>query len=210
MQASPFPLRPLRPLRRRCGAMLASAVTTALLLIVMQSLINGPGAVPEAAPPVRITEYLPVLENVAPEPAPPPEPPAPPESPPPAPLDLLIDGPGVGTAIVMLPPPLEAVRVNARSSVPDGDILPVFKVAPAYPRAAAQRQLEGYVVVRFTVDEAGRVVDPEVVEAQPRGVFERSALDAVQRFKYRPRVVNGQPVRVHGVLHRLTYEMSRA
>lgn len=58
--------------------------------------------------------------------------------------------------------------------------------APEYPRGAERRQLEGHVVVRYNVDEAGKIVDAEVVEATPSGVFETSVLRALEAWEYAP------------------------
>ncbi|MGM0481781.1 MAG: energy transducer TonB, partial [Pseudomonadota bacterium] len=89
----------------------------------------------------------------------------------------------------------------------DGEYLPIVKVQATYPRRALQRGIEGYVVVEFTVTKQGSVRNPTVVEAQPQGVFEQSALDAVLKFKYKPRVIDGEPVEVEGVRNRMTFEM---
>lgn len=56
--------------------------------------------------------------------------------------------------------------------------------APAFPRAAERREIEGHVVVRYTVTAEGGVADVEVVEATPAGVFERSVLRALERWQY--------------------------
>ena len=64
------------------------------------------------------------------------------------------------------------------------------------------------LLIQFTVDELGRVVDPMIIEAEPVGVFDRSAMEAVQRFKYRPRVLYGQPMVVTGVKHRLSFVLA--
>jgi protein TonB len=92
--------------------------------------------------------------------------------------------------------------------VTDGGPLPIVKVSPQYPERARKRGIEGYVLIQFTIDELGRVVDPVIIEAEPAGVFDRSAMEAVQRFKYRPRVLHGQPMSVNGVKHRLSFELS--
>jgi len=96
------------------------------------------------------------------------------------------------------------------TGLPDGEMLPIVKVAPAYPQRAVTRGIEGYVLLEFTVDETGRVEAPRVLDADPPGVFDREALRAVLKFKYKPRVVNGEAVRVDGVLHRLTFELNDA
>jgi protein TonB len=72
---------------------------------------------------------------------------------------------------------------------------------------ALTRGIEGYVVVEFTVTKLGTVRDPRVVEAQPEGIFDQAAMDAVLKFKYKPRVVNGDTVEVEGVQNRLTFEL---
>jgi periplasmic protein TonB len=68
--------------------------------------------------------------------------------------------------------------------------------------------IEGYVLLQFTIDELGRVVNPSGIEAQPRGVFDGAGLKAVERFKYKPRVVDGRAVPVTGVQHLLTFNLS--
>jgi len=89
----------------------------------------------------------------------------------------------------------------------DGDYLPIVKVAPIYPRRAQSRGLEGYVVVEFTVTKNGSVRDPFVVEAKPEGVFDRAAMDAALKFKYKPRVVDGSATEVAGVQNKISFEI---
>ncbi|MEW6990039.1 energy transducer TonB [Colwelliaceae bacterium 6441] len=89
----------------------------------------------------------------------------------------------------------------------DGDYLPIVKVAPIYPRRAQSRGLEGYVIVEFTVTKNGSVRDPLVIEAKPEGVFNRAAMDAVLKFKYKPRVVDGVAAEVSGVQNKISFEI---
>jgi protein TonB len=56
------------------------------------------------------------------------------------------------------------------------------------------RGLEGWVQVRFTINPDGSVADPEVVAAEPPRIFNREAVRAILRWKFRPRIVDGQPV----------------
>ena len=80
----------------------------------------------------------------------------------------------------------------------DEEFMPIVRVAPVYPPEAAAEGLEGYVVLEYTVTEAGGVSGVTVVESSS-DVFEQSAMNAGQKFKYQPRVVEGQPVAVSGV-----------
>lgn len=91
----------------------------------------------------------------------------------------------------------------------DGDYLPLVKVAPTYPRRALRRGLEGWVIIEFTVDKTGKVVDPIVVESNPPNVFDNAALKAVLKFKYKPRVVDDKPVAVAGVQHKISFNLQK-
>ncbi|WP_297733518.1 energy transducer TonB [uncultured Maricaulis sp.] len=59
-------------------------------------------------------------------------------------------------------------------------------VAPEYPRGAERRGIEGTVRVSYSIDADGRVVNAEVVEATPEGVFDRAALAAIEAWRYAP------------------------
>jgi protein TonB len=89
----------------------------------------------------------------------------------------------------------------------DGDYLPIVKVAPVYPRRAQTRGLEGYVILEFVVTKTGAVINPVIIESKPTGIFDRAALNAALKFKYKPKVVNGQPIDVAGVRNRITFEL---
>jgi protein TonB len=88
----------------------------------------------------------------------------------------------------------------------DGEYLPVVKVAPVYPMRALQRRLEGYVIVEFVVTASGGVRDIVVVESSD-AMFEQAAIDAATKFRYKPRVVDGEPIEVAGVQNRITFRL---
>jgi len=89
----------------------------------------------------------------------------------------------------------------------DGEYLPIVKVAPVYPARALQRGLDGYVILEFTVTRQGTVRDIFVVESTST-LFERSAINAASKFKYKPRVISGEAVEVPGVRNKLTFEIT--
>lgn len=68
------------------------------------------------------------------------------------------------------------------------------RTLPAYPGMARNRRVEGWVVVEITVDRNGHVRNPRVVQASPAGVFDQAAMDAIQRWRFKPARREGAPV----------------
>lgn len=66
-----------------------------------------------------------------------------------------------------------------------GDPYPVKMVEPVYPELASEQKLEGYVQLQFDVTPAGKVQNINVVKAEPLGVFEQSAAEALSRWRYK-------------------------
>lgn len=89
----------------------------------------------------------------------------------------------------------------------DGEYLPIVKVAPLYPRRANTRGIEGYCTVEYTVTTSGSVSDPVAIDCQPKGYFERASVKAALKFKYKPRVIDGEAIQVPGVQNRFTYTL---
>lgn len=108
---------------------------------------------------------------------------------------------------------------------PDQDVVPLFRLRPQYPHTQLRKGVEGYVDLRFTIDENGFVRDPEVVESStgsPSGrrsfrssfrdpeqhrSFEAAALAALERYRYAPRFVDGNAVPVEGVDTRVYFKL---
>jgi len=133
-----------------------------------------------------------------------------PEQPPPEmqPLefDMDMDVDVVNTA------PTARVDVSISSSgmsSGDGEYLPIVKVAPIYPRRAQTRGISGYCIVEYTVTTTGAIRDPRAVDCQPSGVFDSASVKAAAKFKYKPRVVDGEPIEVAGVQNKFTYELEQ-
>jgi len=76
----------------------------------------------------------------------------------------------------------------------EGDIIPMVVIRPMYPRDAAISGIEGWVKVEFTITELGTVKNPRVIDADPPRVFNREAIRAILKWKFKPRVVEGVAV----------------
>jgi len=138
----------------------------------------------------------------------PPPPDAPPPQPPTPKLDSL-DPSAEKIAISAVPVETDIEMSGGFSlGVGEGDYLPIVKVAPIYPARALQRGLEGFCVVQYTVTSLGTIRDPVVVEDQcSSSLFHRASVQAALKFKYKPRVIDGEAVEVPGVQNKFTYEI---
>jgi len=187
------------------------AVVTFGLLFVMQLLIaTGRGALTDSTT-FRIADFVRVernemIETKKQNPDKPPEPEIPPEMPSPSNADAFDNA----MAVSMSAPSLDAnITIGGIGfGVSDGEYLPIVKVAPVYPSRALSRGLEGYVIVEFMVTRAGTVRDVSVVESTST-LFERAATEAALKFKYKPRVIDGEPVEVPGVRNKITFVIEK-
>jgi len=142
-----------------------------------------------------------------------PEKPPPPEAPPPQPPTPQLDSldPSVDTIAIAAVPVETDIEMTGGFSlgIGEGDYLPIVKVAPIYPNRALTRGIEGFCVVQYTVTSLGTTKDPVVIENQcTSSLFHRASLNAALKFKYKPRILDGQAVEVPGVQNKFTYEIT--
>lgn len=84
--------------------------------------------------------------------------------------------------------------------------LPIEKKAPAYPKGALRKSLEGNCIVRYTVNSKGHVESPEILgDCHP--LFKRTSLAAAKQFRYEPRIINGKAVAVLNVKNTFEYRI---
>lgn len=103
----------------------------------------------------------------------------------------------------------DGYQLRERFGAEGEDYLPIFKVAPIYPRRAQTRGVTGSCVVEYTVNQQGRVIDPKAVDCYPMGMFESSSIKAAQKFRYIPRIVDGKRVSTPGVRNMFKYDLER-
>ena len=194
---------------RYASAVVTGSVTTTFLFFIMQALIAmQPGAASEPrdhgaltfvrlkkAEEVRITEIEPVDKTIK---DPPPITPRP-------------DRDHGDEPVISLPPPGPPTPSGHHDGtvfrINDGPLVAIVRVQPVYPAAAEARGLEGWVLVEFDVRADGGVANAIVVESSSR-VFEKAALNAVYRFRFKPRVVDGVPQLTAGLQNLFRFEFS--
>ena len=121
----------------------------------------------------------------------------------------LDSGPSLNIARVSIDIDTGLQLSNASINATDGDYLPLVAIAPQYPTRAAQRGIEGWCLVSFTVNGLGSVEEETitVVDAEPPQIFNRSSVRAAARFKFQPRVEDGVGVAVSGVQYLFRYQL---
>ena len=196
---------------RYAFSIVIGVVVTLSLLFLMQVLIaTGKQALTKPRDRAKL-EFVRVKRNESlnTEDFTPEKPPKPPETPPETPPQDMDNVDPMAPTINVAPPAVASetsIGGPGGMNIAEGDYLPIVRVAPVYPARALSRGLEGYVDMSFTVTTTGTVKDPVVVYSTS-SLFERAAIRAVLKFKYKPRVVDGQPVEVPNVKTRITFKI---
>ena len=86
-------------------------------------------------------------------------------------------------------------------------MVPLVRVNPDYPPARDPAGTEGWVQVRFSVTAIGTVRDAVVVASEPGTIFDEAALKAIARWRYNPRVENGEAVERVGLQTIIRFEL---
>lgn len=188
-------------------SLIAGVITALLLFLLMHALIAGTPYLSDRDRDRNQLDFVRVkqdeIEQIK-ERRKPPEPEKPKEPPPPPKLTQPRND---------KPPPdmpdIQTPQINVSSSAgggpyiggwspgqaaPEGDVIPIVRIDPQYPRDAALEGTEGWVKLKFTIEADGSVSNVEVLESEPRRVFDRNAQRALYRWKFKPRVIDGKAV----------------
>lgn len=187
---------------------IGASITFGLLFLMQLMIAHGRGAITDDSR-FRIVDFVRVerenvVETKKDKPDKPPEPEDRPDMPSPDSFDSFNSQIAVSMAAPSMSTSFNTGGVDF--GISDGEYLPIVKVAPVYPARAAARGLEGYVIVEYTVTRTGSTRDPVVIESSS-SLFERAALESALKYKYKPRVINGEAVEVPGVRTKITFEL---
>ena len=194
--------------------LLLAALVTLLLLWTMQFLIATADRSLDESSVGRLVDFVRIkrdetVQRKSTKPEKPPMPKAPPPQPPQPELDdVKPQAEKIGITPVDVNPEIDLSAGGFSFGAGEGDYLPIVKVAPIYPQRALSRGIEGFVVLEFTVTKQGTVKDVKVIDSEPKtSIFHRAAIKAALKFKYKPRIINGQAVEVPGVRNIITFKL---
>lgn len=188
------------------AALFAAGVTFGLFLFMFKLISSGGGNAEELEAiagihfgPVDIPDEITTKSRRIPKKPPPPK-----DPPPPPKMQISKVDQTVQDMPVMDLPNLDVPMTSGAGMyignvanidrTEEGDIIPIVVIRPMYPREAALAGTEGWVKVSFTITAIGTVKDPKVIDANPPRVFNREALRAILKWKFKPRVVDGVAV----------------
>jgi protein TonB len=106
------------------------------------------------------------------------------------PTDKTLAGPASAAPVIAAKPALQVIRVS--QDVSNG--LLIKRVQPLYPTLATQMRVEGEVELDATITTDGNISDIKVLKGDP--MLARAAVDAVRQWKYKPYLLDGQPVQL--------------
>jgi len=97
-----------------------------------------------------------------------------------------------GTNPIVAPPPPPVSHPPRISHMMEGNL--IYRVQPAYPPLARAARIQGTVQLRAIISRTGTIENLQVISGHPMLVG--AALDAVRQWRYRPYLLNGDPVEV--------------
>ncbi|MCZ6773891.1 MAG: TonB family protein [Proteobacteria bacterium] len=200
------------PLRLAVGVMLGAVVTLSLFWI-MQYLITSADRTLDTTKRGTLVDFVRIkrtetIQRRQIKPRKPPPPKTPPPQPPTPKLDRLKPtAEKIAIRAVPVQTDIELTSGGFSLGIGEGDYLPIVKVAPIYPHRALSRGIEGHCIVEFTVTRTGTTRDTRAVNGACDSAFKKASVAAATKFKYKPRVIDGQSVEVPGVRNKFTYKI---
>ncbi|MFC3120821.1 energy transducer TonB [Agaribacter flavus] len=184
-------------------------IITFALFIIMHELTDA-----EAEAPIRPSEYVNltlvfeepdektiVKQTLKPKPI---------TTSPPTPILVPVEKtiPGEINPTLSLQKPIIRTNISPTIGATNSTLRPLFRTNPRYPTTAARDGIEGFVVLSFDINTAGEVENITIVDAKPKGMFERAARSALKKWKYQPQTKNGQPTAVSAMQVQLDFSLS--
>jgi protein TonB len=107
----------------------------------------------------------------------------------------ILDSIGTGAAIIVKQAPAKPLPIS--SGVMAGNLL--FRTLPQYPAISRAARIQGAVVLQATISKTGSIENLRVISGPP--MLRQAAIDAVQTWRYKPYLLNGNPVEVETTIN---------
>ncbi len=187
-------------------SLLLGVAVTLVLFFIMQALIDSGDQAYRSDSDGQIMEFVRIKddESLSLKDRRKPKKPEPPKEPPPPPKMIVekqakptmnkvkIDIPNIDLPTIAGGGPF--LGNWAGNPLAEGDVLPIVRIDPQWPREALVEGIEGYVIVEVIIAADGSVASAVVIESVPRRIFDRNVIRAVLKWKFKPRIINGVAV----------------
>jgi protein TonB len=191
---------------RFIASLLLGVAVTLVLFFIMQALIDSGDQAYRSDSDGQIMEFVRIKddESLSLKDRRKPKKPEPPKEPPPPPKMIVekqvkptmnkvkIDIPNIDLPTIAGGGPF--LGNWAGNPLAEGDVLPIVRIDPQWPREALVEGIEGYVIVEVIIAADGSVASAVVIESVPRRIFDRNVIRAVLKWKFKPRIINGVAV----------------
>jgi len=92
---------------------------------------------------------------------------------------------------------------------PNQDARPIVRVNPRYPIDALRDGIQGWVKLAFDISELGQVINVKVLDSEPKRVFDKAAKQALRKWKYRAKSIDGKQVQQKNFTVQLDFNMEQ-
>ncbi len=100
-------------------------------------------------------------------------------------------------------------ELNLLKGPRDSEARPIVRVNPKYPMDAARKGIEGWVVLGFDISAIGEVVNIKIIDSVPKRVFDKAAKQALRKWKYRAKSLDGNAISQHNFTVQLDFNMAQ-
>ncbi|MDU0355595.1 energy transducer TonB [Paraglaciecola aquimarina] len=186
------------------------------LFVIMAKLIANSSRPAEKVAPTPVIDIVMATPDDATQvrqrvpPPPPPPPTAPPKIQPVEPDVADVNTDGLGFNMPTVDVGGASIDIGSVGAMRDGEATPIVRIEPKYPVQAARDGKEGWVKLSFTINEVGGVEDVKVIEADPKRVFDREARRALGKWKYKPKIEDGKPMKQFGLTVQLDFKLDQS
>jgi protein TonB len=205
-------------MRTIISVLLAAIVTVGLLFLM--SLFIKDEEVKVEKEPHRVPIDDVTIPKKKPEPTPeeltPPQPPAIEPTPEQSGEVIETNNTAAETEIIaVFDPDINVALPGELGEMPDMDFtqeseaVPMFRTQPNYPIVAQQRGLEGWVLLKYDVDTSGALSNIDVLDSEPRRIFDKEAVRALKKWKFKPAMTNGHPIASVGQTVKIEFNMDQ-